>query len=214
MKRMRGSYIESERLSLIDCKKARVILSTATTAKEGPGLEKVRKEHLTRAKRAHKLINILERKVGWTLTKTYELHGDNIHPGNILFMFVGCGKWLRSQHMLSMYLLLLRFFFMNDHLKNVNSFKDLEEIISKYREGKSVPTGARTQMDAGYVGELSQHLAIMKHFDNIFKGLPMSRNYSIKAIGNLAGCFQDGISSLLHGRTKDKELLSRVRKYI
>jgi hypothetical protein len=67
-------------------------------------------------RKAIRLINSLERNVGWPLTKSFRIT-ENLNGGSpnrklsdkdVLYMVVGNMKWLRSPVMISMYAMLLR----------------------------------------------------------------------------------------------------------
>jgi len=204
----------------LDMRTARILcgFSIAKTATEET-YNKTKKSFMAKMQRAVNFINILEERHGWGLTKLHEVDPSNDklegkkHPWsktllvpapNILCMFTGSQKWLRSPHMVSLWLLILRTAG-HKYLWNPKTYEALEKKVANYLEKTK-------SSDASYVRASYPYWdAIMGNYTKLFKGFPVSRNFTPKAwCGNDIN--NEGIYKLCKGTTADRDLLTRFNE--
>jgi len=215
LKRVRRSWPTNSWASEVDGRRVRLATYVSCAGVTKAKMDDARKVAENKMKVVAKMLNLIEKEANWPLSKVYVLTNPTMHPSIFMFMFVGSSKWLRSQHMLSLYSLLIRCIYMNPHFSRIRAYSGLVKVADKYRTGEYVAKGAQQRTDIGWFRNFHSYLAILKNFDTIFKGFPMSRNYSVKAIGSQDAAFCDGIAALLSpGNGKDKDLKKRVRDAI
>lgn len=211
LKRVRRSWPSNSWASEIDIKRVRIAtyVSCGRSTKE-KALER-RAQADAKMKTVVRMLNLIEKEAGWPLTKLYRLNHSSLHHTVFMYMLVGSGKWQRSQHILSLYSLLVRCIYMNANFSRVRKYSGLKKVADKYRTGEyKLPGSTQKRNDLTRFKHFDTYLAILRNFDTIFKGLPVSRNYSVKAIGSQDLCFTDGISNLLKGHSKDTLLKERI----
>ena len=170
--------------------------------------EKVRKQFYAKMERAVNFINILEKKHGWQETKLYGIDcvkTDVDRPITIACLLTGSRKWLRSPHMISLWLLILRTAG-HKYLWNPKSQEELSRKMFNYLE--KVKGGDAQYMRTSY----PYWDKIMSNHDKLFKGFPMKRNYSAKLAWEGNDSPTEGIFKLCKGTTLDKELLKRFKE--
>jgi hypothetical protein len=205
LKKMRRSWRKDTWNSEIDTKRLRLAIWTQTK------YPKEHKIHHEKAKQAVKVLNIIEKHLKWPLTKLYQLESDNMNANSALSMVVASCKWLRTQHLLSFYTLVFRFAFMaNFKFSQVKGWPSLKKAMPEAAIANY--SSSRIQSDAGYLKRFLDIMGVLENYDRIFRPLPMSRNYSMKAIGNQDQCFSDGISNLMKGYSNDSELKKRIKE--
>ena len=119
-----------------------------------------------------------------------------------MFMVVGDNNWIRSPHMLSMYILMLRSL-------GQGSFSKVGSVAELVKVGKSVGNSAK---DATYLhATISYWDSIMGKFHELFDGLPMSKNYSGSSYEDNS-MYGEGIYMLCSGKSDHKTLAPRFRK--
>jgi hypothetical protein len=80
---------------------------------------------------AMRILNLFEKKLGWSLTSVAKVKGHSVHTdGSNIFVFAASCKWLRSPQLLSLYLLLLRLC-RNKSFKKMNNFDDLPKVYDE-----------------------------------------------------------------------------------
>jgi hypothetical protein len=158
----------------LDMKTARIISRISVSGQMKPEkFLQTKKAFMAKMQRAVNFVNILESKHGWQLTKAHEVEcvGQDGNAINIVCLFTGSPKWLRSPHMVSMWLLILR----NGghkYLWNPKTYGDLRTKMDKYLENTKTSDATYMRMSYPYWN------SIMENYDKLFKGFPVSRNYN------------------------------------
>ncbi|TFH23772.1 hypothetical protein E4G67_02700 [Candidatus Bathyarchaeota archaeon] len=190
----------------LDLKTARILCQISVGSKVGEvGLETIKKQFANKMQRAVNFLNILEAKHDWVLTKLHELKFSieyDYGAQNIVCMFTGSRKWLRSPHMVSLWLLLLR---TGSHklLWNPKSYADLKKKTTRYLE-------KTTSTDALYMRVSFPHWnKIMANHVKLFKGFPIERNFNPKKAWNGFDVGNEGIRKLCDGSSLDQDLVAR-----
>lgn len=154
-----------------------------------------------------KIINIMEARHGWPLTKMYnvkplvrELNSYGSPRRLITFqkVLIGSSKWVRSPHMVSLCTLLFRLpVRVTKIFGNIKSYKALKEACSKCE---------KTQSGDGYHVALTSKFwdMLMSNFDRMFAGSTSKDNFK-KA--NYKNCqYDEGISKLCRFNCRNKQI--------
>jgi len=161
-----------------------------------------------------KIVNYLEKKHGWLLTKVSKVnvtehklrnsHGNNVGENINMYMIVGSNKWLRSPHTLSLYMLLLR----AGTREFKGNFKTHEEFISGV---KAFASSNKSKFnDAKYIGGTCDMWdIILKNHGKLFKNKTINRLYNSKHLVNECNGFNEGIQRLCTGYSYDLEISKR-----
>lgn len=165
-------------------------------------------------KTAVRLINSLEKNVGWSLTKAYRIKNNvyskkpehQLTPGDILYMVVGNAKWMRSPVLISMYGALLR----SGHntIIKKNATVSTKEVFPKV-----VKTMRRDGSD--YLKTVVHYaIPFLLKFDAMFNRRSMKFNYSGERLGMTSNTGTEGFHKLANGTTRDEELYKRFEKNV
>jgi hypothetical protein len=161
-------------------------------------------------KSVSKILKIVERRYKFELSKLYRVKHDGTNP--FMFMVIGSNKWIRSPHMISLYLLLIRlgiaFYKIAD--------KDTSNAINTY--DKLIKWIDKNQNDiknrAPYVLTSYKYWGILlSNFDHLFKGIKMKDAYARKNYNNCS-IDVEGIDRLCHGGSNFDELQKRFDKLL
>jgi hypothetical protein len=165
-------------------------------------------------KKAIRLINSLEKNVGWPLTKSFRITENvnksadsQLNGGDILFVVTGNIKWMRSPVLISMYTILLRSGSMApvSSSKTVTADKDTFTKIVKSLNGDS----------GNYLKvALIYGIPLLSKFDAMFVKRSLRFNYSAKRLGAGSNSGLEGLSYLVKGNTTDKDLYARFKKHV
>lgn len=145
------------------------------------------------------LINILEAKHDWPLTRLYKVkHSQGKHL--VVCMFVGSAKWLRSPATLSMFALLVR-------ISKSRTFGKVEDHKGLMEAAKGYSKGAAR--DCEHTHDTMQYWnIIMSSFTKLFSGFPARKNFNWKNYGG-ASVTHEGLSKFCLGTTGYKALQDR-----
>lgn len=149
-----------------------------------------------------KNINIVEKSTGWPLSKIYLLKNEYIHPTSSLFYLEGNRRWIKSPHMLSLYLLLFR------AGKNIKTSEDHKVLMSK----KTLPAlykfwEKRLGTDRNYmVAILPKIKKVFKNYYKLFGTRTMRELYLPAKTGPPWILVNEGIQKLIEGHSTDLEL--------
>jgi hypothetical protein len=120
-----------------------------------------------------RMVNILERKLGWSLTRLYKVE-DKTLSGKFLsnekiyiHALAGSAKWMRAPQLLSLYLLFIRLGRFHENTGVFTKFSDLSKLVNSL---KNVPgregQGAR---DVDYLKRIEKYLeAILDNRQALF----------------------------------------------
>jgi hypothetical protein len=184
---------------------SRLRLVVRTVYKDGPKKDchKFEAAFDESTKAGLKLVNIMEERHRWPLTNMYDVcsRKDTVERSDdwkgitykhdyvtYLKSIVASSKWLRSPHMLSLFVLLFR-------LPNRSSRKFGS--VSSYEALEKVCKGCKTSgdADASYVADTFKFWdPLMSNFGDVFKDLPHKKAYSRSRYGSTY--YDEGISKL------------------
>jgi len=159
-----------------------------------------------------KILNVLEERNGWQLTKIRNTVHE-IHPDLVTIMLVGSSRWLKSAHMLSLLLLLVRIATRSmgqfDE-KKVTDFEALDKIMKGYGRNSSRGYGLS---DPNYIYTVWPYVdVLMKNYVSFFKGTNIKKNWKL---GENGYYYNEGIYKLCEGGslegTSDKLLAKRFK---
>lgn len=149
------------------------------------------------------VLNILEAKHGWPLTRMYKVehvYGERI----VVCMFVGSARWMRSPAMLSMFALLVR---MSNHkvFSDIKDYEGFMEAVQKYIRGRHT--------DCDHARHTSPYWdIIMSNFIKLFNGFSAKENFTQENYGEYIE--SEGISKFCKGETNYGALGERFRNLV
>lgn len=189
-----------------DAKVARILCQISVSrAITDERYETRRRTFVAKIQRAVNFLNVMEKEYGWELTELHDLEFDDPGSGcrNMICMITGDKKWIRSPHMVSLWLLFLRVGG-TKHLWNPKSYDSLKKKVSKYLEKVK-------NTDADHIRIVFPFAEkIMDNYSELFKGFPASRNYSSIKAWDGATPANEGIRKLCTGYSADKKLTERL----
>jgi len=173
-------------------------------------VEKARGPFEQRILKGLKILNTLERKHGWPITKVYMLENKSPkHDGKeqgitcLTYMLIGSNKWIMASPMLSMFILIIRSGY--TITENFNSYssmmKAIKESIEKARSG-----------DKYHIKVTYKYWdLLMANYSKLFRNLKISTNYNkSEIVRRLDEAFcHDGITALCKGKCVNKVLFER-----
>jgi hypothetical protein len=155
-----------------------------------------------------KIVNIMEERHGWPLTKMYSVEPSikkvdcNYSSPKQLITFqkvlIGSTKWVRSPHMISLYILLFRLpTRVSKKFDSIKNYKDFEEACNKCK-------GA-TSGDAYHVSKTSKFWdMLMANFGQMFAGTTSKDNFKRTSYENCQ--YDEGILKLCRFNCKHKQI--------
>jgi hypothetical protein len=196
--------------SNIDCKKA-CLLSThyEGASYKTKAKHKQHKEYILKCLR---FLNIFEKNSKWPLTQMYEIdYRPKEHYS--IYLIIGDKRWLRSPHILSLWLLLMRVGrnINDENFELVETSKGSTSTVLKALKQSSEQDNSISSTEMGFIKQaLPYTYLILQHHTELFKGLTTRRNFCIEK--NLTGSdyTREGISKLCSGYTRDKKLFERL----
>lgn len=203
----------------IDMNRTRLILFSKTSAHNQ---ERTIKAFNTRRNREMlvglKLVNHYERKYGWPRTKMQKLHNGKIISGGTdvsntihMYMVVGSSRWMKSPHLLSLYLLLLRLGirgFKADFNTHTQLTKELEAFIANNSRGNGVRRGDAAHVRVTY----KKWDLLLKSYNKLFNKRTTKSLYDKKSLVNPGAAFSEGIRKLCDGRSHDLDISHKFAK--
>jgi len=194
--------LDKNRLRLI----ARIILNE----RSGPEIkEKQIAKFFKSLSAGVKMINVLEERHGWRLTKLYDTE-HAIHRDLVTKMLVGSSKWMKSPHMLSLFCLLIRIATKSVALfaeSKVGDFESIGKAMKAY--GKPPSKNEWGISDQGYIHTVWPYLdKLMATYSEFFKGTALEDNWVPAKNGSGGRHYNEGIYKLCRGNTSHT-LLSR-----
>lgn len=203
---------------LIDIKKTRILLLSRLTgdfhnyANEGNTRKKRRDGFNSWVRQSLHMINYFERLAHWPLSKLAKVD-HNLGDMTDIYLFVGSNRWIRSPHMLSLYLLLIRLG-RNKEYKGFRSHKKFisvsEKLIKKVNPSRYYDIASK-MYDCKHLAKVYKKIRIiMKNFDSLFS---RSAKYSFTAAIKGPGLpHMEGITKLAIGETNDHELYHKLNE--
>lgn len=169
-----------------------------------------------------KLLNHLEERHGWGMTKIYETDNDGqfVSSGTIkkidrndnirVFMVVSSKKWMKSPATVSLHLLLLRLGF-HGFKKDFHSHEEFVKAVKDY-------TKLDQYSDAYYVRmTYNKWDILLGNLDRIYAGRTAKNIYSARALSStnpdfINEGFNEGLSELCQGRSGDIITTERLKE--
>lgn len=165
---------------------------------------------------ALKIANHLESRYNWARTKMQKVEFKNKIPYGTMdikdrinmYMVVGSSKWLKSPHLLSLYMLIFRLGYRGFK----SNFKNHEEFLQRLN------AYANTQkVDAYYVRTFQDKIdVLLGNYNRLFGKRTLKSLYSRKLLINNTGHFEsgynEGIQRLCTGFSNDMDISRRFGK--
>ena len=157
---------------------------------------------------AEKILNIIEEFAGERqLTKIHKINAKNI------WIAYGPSIWVKSPHLFSLYLLLLRTLGTSNKLTKVYSFEQLEKVIDS---GKITHKEKNVREDLEFLFELGQKKlrTLLKNHKRIYWGRTQQVNFDVRKFNSGWGGYigQEGISKMVKGQGRDTKAAKRFSK--
>jgi len=178
-----------------------------------------------------KLVNHYEKKLGWLLTKMVKVdidetnrnyskiskikrlknakspfltpRRDDVSDTINMYIIVATNKWLKSPHILSLYLLMLRLGcsgFKSNFKTHEELIKDLEKFSNR-----------RGFKDSHHVRDTFKMWdVILENYNKLFKRKSINRLYSSKYLINGCQGFSEGITRLCTGLSRDNKISMEI----
>jgi hypothetical protein len=156
-----------------------------------------------------RIVNIMEARHEWPLTKMLDVEPDvnditnydtSVRQLTILRkVLIGSNKWMRSPHMISLYILLFR---LGTHSKfsSIKSYKKLSEVCNT--------CSSKQFGDMGHVFRTFKFWDIlMANFDKMFTGMPTRHNFNSAKYAH--GHYDEGITKLCKFKCSNEKINSR-----
>lgn len=175
-------------------------------------------------------VHLFETMKEWDKTIIYPVNCTN-DKCSIIYNIVGPPQWVSSPHTLSLFILLLRLGSQKLLQKTVRSRKAFFRLIENFVDPKNRRYIFGKEWT--HVESIYKHwFDFINNFEVIFDGRRPEYNYGIEwvpldeaegeefstesrlrefLVGNTYG---EGITTLIKGKSKDKELAARIKKYI
>jgi len=159
-----------------------------------------------------KMINIIEKRYGWPLTRIYEAVLINAtkkeRKANRFYYISANRRWIKSPIMLSLFTLLFRIATSESKYgfsQDINSFNDIFTVLGKLAQ-KEKRIELKYFKVHGHYWE-----AVLDHYNELFGQRPMADMYSPDANGYY---FTEGINTLCDGDSLDTRLASDFAKIV
>ena len=173
----------------------------------GNNTESSKKWFSTATEAGLRIVNIMEDRHGWLLTRmidagssTSRIPADHFNVARQLTTFykvlLGSSKWVKSPHMISLYILLFR-------IASHNKFK----AVKNYDDFSKACNACTTNQfgDAGHVFRTFKFWdMIMANFDEMFAGMPTRDNFKGPRYGN--DYYDEGTSKLCRFKCKNEKI--------
>lgn len=142
-------------------------------------------------KESVRMLNILEKKLGWGLTRVYKCSDKCVDmPGAYIYLFIGSPKWMRAPQLLSLYLLIIRLGRLHTRTKIFERFEDLEKLGEAF--GKCKLSGQAGSDMSWFVNTSTWWGLMLDNVQELFFETSLTDNY----IGNTG---QNGIQEFVRG---------------
>jgi len=182
-----------------------------------------------------KLVNHYEKKYKWALTKVYKveiavdygpLNGykkieqydpKEKHPVGqkvSAYMLIGPKEWMKSSHMTSLYILLLKI----GNTRRIKGFKDHDDLVRRYSLGVENFSGYKLKKNLRYAHRhFDKFEKLMENVKEVFKGRSIQSLYAEYYKRPYTSSEQDsagweGIQKLCVGTSVDRALSERFKK--
>jgi len=172
-----------------------------------------------------RMLNIVEKRYNWPLTKMYDVAPIDIPRRTntptsfsdyerkttrriLMKMIVGSKRWIRSPHMISLFLLLFRFPHSDALAINHRKFEKVKSYSGLVKACKS-PYNGGVASDVVYVNNTIKFWDILLgDFDNLFRDMPLKENFSSKAYKDGYSC-TEGVDRLCRLCSEHDDLQKR-----
>lgn len=206
--RIRTSFVSHNDF---DVKKLKLLVNTKMIAcHEADKLIQAQKDLIKERRISYKddiliglrIINIIERKLKWPLTRVYPIKCDQLTKNHKIYCFVGNKKWIKSPNIFSLFMLLVR---SGISIKKGRTFESTDGFYRSLFENE-------TTTDISYLkAHFKRSLIALKHYNKLFGETSMRDLYTPNTHLNL---FPEGINSLCDLNTNDVELHGRFVKIL
>jgi hypothetical protein len=193
-----------------DMEKLKLLVRTKFIAHYGGELTNPQKNLIKKRKLAYnkailiglKIVNLVEKKFKWPLTKIYPVECKQLDENNIFYYFIASKKWIKSPNMFSLFMLLLR---VGTKIKEYTTFRTLDGFYKSLQRNKNT-------VDINYLKtHYKRILLVLKHYNRLFGKTSMRDLYIPSTPLNL---FPEGINSLCDLNTNDLSLRKRFVKIL
>lgn len=152
-----------------------------------------------------RILNILEKSQGWTLSRVYKCDDMTLLKHSInVFVFISSPKWMQAPQLLSLYLLILR---LGNFWKIFSKFKqvsDLESIVKEISAARNV----EDHLDLEWVENTWKYwMLLLNNHKELFFNKKLDANFR----SNTGFC---GIQSLISESLGSIDILTAWRKII
>jgi len=186
-----------------DIKKLRlVVYSKFLSHDDFKELSKIQKKRIRLLKEKYikeisvsiKVINLIEKKFKWPLTKVYHAECKKINENNIFYYFEGSKKWVKSPNLFSLFMLLVR---VGSSLKNNTKFRTLDGFYRSLYKNKLTT-------DVSYLKtHYKRFLLAIEYYNRLFGKTSMRDLYLPNTSLNQ---FTEGVNNLCDLNTNNLDL--------
>ena len=182
--------------------------------------EKALKEEREKTERSMqiglKLVNHFEKMAKWPLTQLYRATYRYLPEYSFMYLFIGSSRWMRSPHMVSLFVLLVRLGRIRDfekfrsHQKLTEICKDLSEEFCDYGYNGDEDYDDEVVEDISHLRLIYDKIEIvMKHFNYLF-GVRTSKHSFTKAVSKKL-MFGEGIGRLCGKSSADRIVAQKFK---
>lgn len=127
-------------------------------------------------KESVRLLNILEKYLGWGLTRVYKCSDECVNmKGAYVYLFIGSPKWMRAPQLLSLYLLTIRLGRLHTRTKIFKRFEDLESLDAACQK---IRLGGQAASDLMWFKNTNRWWKLMlDNVQELFFETPLKDNY-------------------------------------
>lgn len=157
-----------------------------------------------------RILNIMEKRHGWPLTKMSNVETSSIVASDgcrnrtvFTKMLVGSNKWMKSPHILSLFFLLYRLSTRHNKFFVVKNYRQFKKVCEGYTAGSSSSGDKCSVRNTILFWD-----PLMANLDKMFKGLPLQSNFNKRNYdGDLY--YHEGILKLCAFQTNNANISKR-----
>lgn len=171
------SKIDFKKLSLVTVKKC------FPPDKKDDISEEVAKDLQCKAESV-RVLNIIERHLGWTLTKLSQCNDDELKNHKLSgFIFTGSPKWLKAPQLLSLYLLIIRLGYFQKELSVFKNVEDLSKVLREFNKSFTTYDTYRRRDIDWFKRTHKMWYLMLRNYSRLFGSRHIKRNYKISNYG-------------------------------
>jgi len=138
-----------------------------------------------------RLVHHYEKKLGWPLTKVYKVDIDHINTQHLYYagsstgdrptvsayMLIGPKEWMKSSHMFSLYILLLK----AGSFHRIKGFKSHKDLLKRFALSRAAHRGETAKQNSKYLRKNYKYFEIlMKNIKEVYKGRSIASLYKLE----------------------------------